>query len=263
MKPDHLDPKEPMNSKQCYEAWRHAFDINEPIYVELCHEFYSTYEFNELVQDDKLWSKVGEEGFKTYFRGGLRSDEHFSAREHWLSISRDEDLHLSRSHASTIRKPILRVLQKMISYRLCQRTNRHDKVQKNDMWLLMDEKERSWESEREHDLLRSVYYAYGAKDELIIRRGSNAGAPRVAMPVPPHPSMQDLYDGLGNMEIRQGLVERMAFRQSYQWDRYGGVFEHMAGVYDIPLQGAYNPPGYDQQHYQQYYQQQQQGDDDE
>ncbi|GKD05111.1 hypothetical protein Tco_1180085, partial [Tanacetum coccineum] len=96
--------------------------------------------------------EVGEEGFETYFRGGLRSDEHFNAREYWLSISREEGLHLSRSHASTIRKPILRVLQKMISY--------------------VDEKERSWESKREHDLLRSVHYAYGEKDELVIKRGA-------------------------------------------------------------------------------------------
>nr|GFC73111.1 hypothetical protein [Tanacetum cinerariifolium] len=29
------------------EAWRHAFDINEPIYTELCHEFYVTNKFEE------------------------------------------------------------------------------------------------------------------------------------------------------------------------------------------------------------------------
>nr|GEY28445.1 hypothetical protein [Tanacetum cinerariifolium] len=52
-------------------------------------------------------------------------------------------------------------------------------------------------------------------------------------------------------------------------DRYTGVFELKAGVYNVPLKGSYNPPGYDQQqydqYYQQYYQQQQQqpGDDNE
>nr|GFA84111.1 hypothetical protein [Tanacetum cinerariifolium] len=64
---------------------------------------------------------------------------------------------------------------------------------------------------------------------------------------------------MGNIELRQGVVDRMAYRQSYQWDMYAGVFEHVAGVYDIPLQGAYNPLGYDQEQYQQ----QQQGDVDE
>ncbi|GJZ13354.1 hypothetical protein Tco_0548584 [Tanacetum coccineum] len=32
-------------------AWIRAFNINEPIYAELCHEFYSTYEFNEVYLD--------------------------------------------------------------------------------------------------------------------------------------------------------------------------------------------------------------------
>ncbi|GJZ86505.1 hypothetical protein Tco_0658115 [Tanacetum coccineum] len=38
-------------------AWIRAFNINEPIYAELCHEFYSTYEFDEVCADDELQSK--------------------------------------------------------------------------------------------------------------------------------------------------------------------------------------------------------------
>ncbi|GKF36490.1 hypothetical protein Tco_0113248 [Tanacetum coccineum] len=53
----------------------------------------------------------------------------------------------------------------------------------------------------------------------------------------------------------EGRLIPEAPQQSYHWDRYVGVFEHMAGVYSVPLQGAYNPPGYDQQQYDQYYQQ--------
>ncbi|GKG08189.1 hypothetical protein Tco_0334021 [Tanacetum coccineum] len=53
--------------------------------------------------------------------------------------------------------------------------------------------------------------------------------------------MQDLYDRMGRMKIRQEAIERMEYRQSYPWDRYQGVFKHMAGVYSVPLQGAYNP----------------------
>ncbi|GJU92283.1 hypothetical protein Tco_1304706 [Tanacetum coccineum] len=34
-----------------------AFNINETIYSELCHEFYSTYEFDEVCADDKLKTK--------------------------------------------------------------------------------------------------------------------------------------------------------------------------------------------------------------
>nr|GEV08665.1 hypothetical protein [Tanacetum cinerariifolium] len=140
------------------EAWTNAFNINEPIYSELCRKFYSTYDFDEVCADDELRTKkiikfrlcghsfswtllefakrlglyhseeIEKEGFDVYFQGGLRSDEHFNAHEYWLSISREENLSLSRSHALTIRKPILRVLHKIITYGLCQRTTWHDKI---------------------------------------------------------------------------------------------------------------------------------------
>ncbi|GKA86817.1 hypothetical protein Tco_0808528 [Tanacetum coccineum] len=47
-----------------------------------------------------------------------------------------KNLSLSRSHTSTIRNLILRVVHKMITYGLCQRTTGYDKVKKNDLWLL-------------------------------------------------------------------------------------------------------------------------------
>ncbi|GJS77732.1 hypothetical protein Tco_0727613 [Tanacetum coccineum] len=62
-------------------AWVRDFNIREPIYPELCRKFYATYEFNEeigLYHADEL----EEEGFDTYFQGGLRSDENFNAREY-------------------------------------------------------------------------------------------------------------------------------------------------------------------------------------
>ncbi|GJX46217.1 hypothetical protein Tco_0271407 [Tanacetum coccineum] len=71
--------------------------------------------------------------------------------------------------------------------------------------------------------------------------------PRVAMPRSPHPTITDLYDKIGRMETRQGTLERMARRQSYQPDRYAGVFEYMAGQYNVPVQGSYAPPGYDEE----------------
>ncbi|GJR96307.1 hypothetical protein Tco_0268481 [Tanacetum coccineum] len=122
-------------------AWIRAFNINEPIYAKLCHEFYSTYEFDEVCADDELLGlyqavELEEDGFSVYFEGGLRSDDNFNATDYWLSISREENLGLSRSHTSTIKNPILRVIHKMISYRLCWRTTGYDKVQKNDLWLL-------------------------------------------------------------------------------------------------------------------------------
>nr|GEV13156.1 hypothetical protein [Tanacetum cinerariifolium] len=123
-----------------FVAWIRAFNIKETIYVDLCHEFYSTYEFDEVFTDDELQTKkiikfrLGEcahnltllefacrlrlyhvdeledDGFDVYFQGGLHSDEHFNAQEYWLSISREDNLGLSRSHTSTFRSLILRVI---------------------------------------------------------------------------------------------------------------------------------------------------------
>nr|GEX25175.1 hypothetical protein [Tanacetum cinerariifolium] len=139
------------------EAWKHDFDINEPIYTELCHEFDATFEFDEVVADVELMTKkaikfrlcckayamsildfaeliglytgakIQEYGFETYFIGGLRNDDDYSADQYWLNISSEETLTLSRSSAKTIRKHVLRVLQKMIIYGLCQRTTSYDK----------------------------------------------------------------------------------------------------------------------------------------
>ncbi|GKC80319.1 hypothetical protein Tco_1131093, partial [Tanacetum coccineum] len=90
------------------EAWKRAFDINEPIYTKLCHEFYATFKFDEAVADDELMmkkaikfrlcgkaysmsipdfakrlglytsAKIQDYGFETYFIGGLRNDDDFS-----------------------------------------------------------------------------------------------------------------------------------------------------------------------------------------
>ncbi|GKF96887.1 hypothetical protein Tco_0292708, partial [Tanacetum coccineum] len=94
------------------------------------------------------------------------------------------------------------------------------------------------------------------KDKLIPDIPVN-DVPRVAAQRAPRvqrASMHDLYERMGSMEIRQEATERMDYRQSYHWDRYQGVFEHMAGVYNVSLQGTYNPPGYAQSQYNQYYQ---------
>ncbi|GJU03892.1 retrotransposon ORF1 [Tanacetum coccineum] len=286
-------------------AWIGAFNINEPIYAELCHEFYSTYEFDKVGLYQAV--ELKEEGFNVYFEGSLRSDEHFNAQDYWLSISREENLGLSRSHTLTIKKPILRVIHKMITYGLCQRTNGYDKVWKNDLWLLsmfdarhqngyanvawliarwMKRKGAGTQKESQiccgqfiskiarkcrvltEDVVRSlsasIYYRdldtttlrdLIDSDGKLIPKDPQPGVPRIGIPRPPRASMQDLYDMMGRMEISQEAIERMKYRQSYHWDRYQGVFEHMAGVYSIPLQEAYNPLGYAQPQYDQYYQQ--------
>ncbi|GJR95012.1 hypothetical protein Tco_0267186 [Tanacetum coccineum] len=85
----------------------------------------------------------------------------------------------------------------------------------------------------------------------LIAEDPTYGVPRVAIPRPPRPTMQDLYDRMGHMETRQGTLERMSRRQSYHSDMYAGVFEFMARHYGVPLDGAYAPPGYDEEQQQQ------------
>ncbi|GKF72137.1 hypothetical protein Tco_0208251 [Tanacetum coccineum] len=122
----------------------------------------------------------------------------------------------------------------------------------------MDEKEGSWKLKRQSDLLwTTLRELIDSEDRLIpdilvddVPRVSTHRASRVQ-----RPSMHDLYERMGSMEIMQEAIERMEYRQSYHCDRYQGVFEHMAGVYSVPLQGASNPPGYAQPQYDQYYQQ--------
>ncbi|GJY81780.1 hypothetical protein Tco_0494531 [Tanacetum coccineum] len=58
---------------------------------------------------------------------------------------------------------------------------------------------------------------------------------------------KDLYDRMGNMEIRQGTLERMVCRQLYHTAWYAGLFKHMVGHYGYTLQGAYAPRGYDEE----------------
>ncbi|GKD67508.1 hypothetical protein Tco_1309616 [Tanacetum coccineum] len=218
--------------------------------------------------------ELEEDGFNVYFEGGLRSDDNFNATNYWLSISREENLSLSRSHTSTIRNPILRVIHKMITYGLCQRTTGYDKMQKNDLWLLsmFDARHQNryanvaWLARKckvlTEDVVRSLsapiycrdldtttFRDFIDSDSKLIPKYPQSGVPRVGIPRPSRASMQNLYDRMGRMEIRQDAIERMEYRQSYHWDRYHGVFEHMAGVYSVPLQGAYNPPGYAQPQY--------------
>ncbi|GJS61373.1 putative reverse transcriptase, RNA-dependent DNA polymerase [Tanacetum coccineum] len=137
-----------------------------------------------------------------------------------LSISQEHNLSLSRIHTSTTTwRPILRVIYKMITYGLYQRTTGYDgyKVLFVDFKVLTEDVVRSLSTQvycRDLDLttLRDLIDS----DGKLIPEDPEPGVPR---------------------------VERMEYRQSYYWDKYHGVFEHMAGVYSVPLpEEPPNPP---------------------
>ncbi|GJY83378.1 putative reverse transcriptase, RNA-dependent DNA polymerase, partial [Tanacetum coccineum] len=218
-------------------AWIRAFNIKKQFIQNFAKSFIQLMNLIKLglYHADEL----EEDGFDVYFQGGLRSVEHFNAQEYWLSISREENLG-------------------------------YDKVQKNDLWLLsmFDARHQNgyanvaWSRKAivlTDAVIRGLSALIYCRDldtttlkELIdcegrlIPEDPQPGVPRVGIPRPSRASIQDLYERMGSMEIRQQAIERMEYKQSYHWDRYQGVFEHMAGVYNVPLQGAYNPPGYAQ-----------------
>ncbi|GJS01527.1 putative reverse transcriptase domain-containing protein [Tanacetum coccineum] len=179
-----------------------------------------------LYQVDEL----DEEGFNVYFKGGLRSDEHFNAQEYW--------------------------------------TIGYDKIQKNDLWLLsmFDARHQNgyanvaWLIPRKSrvltdDVIRSLSALIYCRDldtttlkDLIDSKGRlipedpQPGVPRVGVPRSPRASMQDLYD-----------------RMAHGW----GLQRSTTGR----LQPTWLCSAADDQYYQQYPppppQQQQQHDDDE
>ncbi|GJY41748.1 hypothetical protein Tco_0429018 [Tanacetum coccineum] len=105
-------------------------------YAELCYEFYANYDFDETITDEELMSRKVIK-FMLGGRGHMLTILEFAHRLGLYSeISSENALILSRSSAGTIRKPIIRVLQKMITYDLCQWTTGYDKVQRNELWLM-------------------------------------------------------------------------------------------------------------------------------
>ncbi|GJZ86736.1 hypothetical protein Tco_0658346 [Tanacetum coccineum] len=235
-------------------AWIRAFNIKEPIYSELCREFYSTYEFDEVYADDELQTKkiikfrlggrahsltllefarklglyhaeeVDEDGFNEPNFEGDSQDDHL-----WLVL---KDYWMKRKRAGTQKESqiccgsfITKIARKARVLSDVVLRNLSAPIYCRDL---------------DTTTLRELIDSEGR----LIPEDPHPEVPRVAIPRPPRASTQDLY---------------------------AGVFEHMAGVYSVDLQGAYNPLGYAQPLYDQYYQQyppqppqyQQQQDDDE
>ncbi|GJU90117.1 hypothetical protein Tco_1302540, partial [Tanacetum coccineum] len=198
-------------------AWIRAFNINEPIYVELCHEFYSTYEFDEVCADDELQTKK-----IIKFRLGGRA--HNLTLTTWYDKIQKNDLWL-----------------------LSMFDARHQNGYANVAWVIARwMKRKGAETQKEsqifygqfiskiarkcrvltEDVVRSLSAPIYCRDldtitlrDLIDSEGKlipedpQPGVPRVGIPRPPRASMQDLYDRMGRMEIRQEAIERMEYRQ--------------------------------------------------
>ncbi|GJS99776.1 hypothetical protein Tco_0820946 [Tanacetum coccineum] len=128
----------------------------------------------------------------------------------------------------------------MITYGLCRRTTGYEKIQRNDLWLL------SMFEDRHQNGYENVAW-------VIVKWMKKEGSWKLIPDIP----VDDVQRFAAQ---RASRVQRALIQDLYE----------RIGVYSVPLQGAYNPPGYAQPQYDEYYQQyypqqlpQQQHDDEE
>ncbi|GKA15575.1 hypothetical protein Tco_0695322 [Tanacetum coccineum] len=210
------------------EDWRHAFEINEPIYTELCHEFFSTFEFNEEGTREELSTKKIIR-FKLGGQGTCYELLEFCRRLglfNLMGILKKESV----SEGFTKDDHVRTVLEDDLGY---------DKIQRNEYVV-------------EYEESQIICGQFMTKLAKKLRLLSNEvldvlGAPIFYRYLEATTLREDLSDKKGHMEIRQCVLERMSRRQSYHSDRYASVFEHMAGHYGVHLDGDYAPAGYDEQ----------------
>nr|GEV06631.1 ribonuclease H-like domain-containing protein [Tanacetum cinerariifolium] len=225
-----------------FEAWKCAFDINEPIYTKLCHEFYASFEFDEAMADDELMTKkaikfrlcgkayamsildfakrlglytsaeIQDYGFETNFIGGLRNDDDFNADQYWLNISSYDKR------------------ESLINYEeFVTRTTKR-------LGILSDEVLNGLSAPTycrtlDANILRELI----SSNERLIPEEITPSIRRVATPRAPRPTTSDLYDKISQLETRLGKIERMTHRQSYHSDKYARVLEHIASNYEVTL----------------------------
>nr|GFA45600.1 hypothetical protein [Tanacetum cinerariifolium] len=214
------------------EACRCVFDIKEPIYIELYHEFFSIFEFDEEVTGEELTT---EKIIKFRLRGSLCNDGYFDANEYLIRISSEDQGCFSRSATHTIKSPFLRVSQKMIMYGLYQRTTGYDKRKG------MGTQEGSQIVCRQSLDATTLRELIGP-DGRLIAEDPSLSVLRFAIPRPPRPTLQDLSGMMGRMEIRQGVLEHMSRRQSYHSDQYYSVvLSTWLGVMECPWMETMHP----------------------
>nr|GEU36546.1 hypothetical protein [Tanacetum cinerariifolium] len=163
-----------------YVVWIRAFNIKEPIYSEICHNFYSNYEFDKVCAEDELQTKriiKFRLGGRAYSLTLLEFACSFGL---YYADELDEDEFDVK--ARLLNDVVLTTLSASIYCR---------DLDTNTLRELIDSKGR------------------------LIPEDPHLGVSRVGIPRPPIASMQDLYERMGSMEICQGAIERMSYRQSY------------------------------------------------
>nr|GEU54112.1 hypothetical protein [Tanacetum cinerariifolium] len=217
-------------------AWIRAFNINEPIYVELCHEFYLICEFDEVYADDELQTRkiikfrlggrahsltlfkfaqrlgqyqaveLDKEGFNVYFEGDSKNYlwllSMFDARHQngYANVAWLITRGMKRKGAGTQKESQIYYRQLILKIARKCRVLTEDVVRSLSALIYC----RDLDTITLRDLIDF--------EGKLIPEDPKPGVPRVGIPRPPRASMQDLYD---RMEIRQEAIERMEYRHSY------------------------------------------------
>ncbi|GJU43061.1 hypothetical protein Tco_1200327 [Tanacetum coccineum] len=158
-----------------------------------------------------------------------------------IIIKSEDKLTLSKSSAKTVRKHVLRILQKMITYGLCQRTTWVAK----SLGVLEDDVLDGLNA----PIYCRLLYASSLRELIssnrrLIPEEITPSIPRVATPRVIRHTTSDLCDKIGQLEIRVNINEGMMSRQSYHSDIYASVFEHIGAHQGTTLRDPYNPPNY-------------------
>ncbi|GKD19009.1 hypothetical protein Tco_1208167 [Tanacetum coccineum] len=186
------------------------------ITLELCREFYATYEFDEICADDELQSKK-----IISFRLGGRAHSltllEFARR---LGLYHADELH-HNGYAN-----MAWVIAKWIK-RKGARSQKDNQICYGQFITKIARKSRVLSEEIVRTLSTPVYYRdldrttlrelIDSEDRLIpdipvddVLRVAAQRALRVQ-----RASMQDLYERMGSIEIRQEAIERMEYRRAY------------------------------------------------
>ncbi|GJX09191.1 hypothetical protein Tco_0199050 [Tanacetum coccineum] len=197
-----------------------------------------------------------EDGFKTYFIGGLRNDDDFSydkiqKNDLWLlSIFKANHqngyANVTWLIAKWMKKKGIGIQREsLICYgqfvtRIAKRLSVLSNAMLNGLNVptycrLLDA-----------NTLRELICSNGR----LIPEETTPSILRVTTPRAIYPTTYDVYDTIGQLEICIGDLERMMRRQSYHLNMYASVLEHIGAQQGITLRDPYNPPSYSKEQQQ-------------
>ncbi|GJY88312.1 hypothetical protein Tco_0502940 [Tanacetum coccineum] len=173
--------------------------------------------------------ELDEDGFDVYFQGGLRSDDHFNAQEYWTTgydKIQKNDLWLLSMFDARHQNGYANVAW-LIARTLWITTSN---VLSNELGLIEFQGFKVGQKAIVNPSVKTEFAVlnFSCRDRLCRRVVIDLSLPslyvisRLALLFTvikvedlertPRASMQDLYERMGNMEIRQGAIERMSHR---------------------------------------------------